>query len=167
MWLTGHLAPDVKTIADFRKNNGQAIRLVCREFLLLCKKLNLFAEAFVAIDSSKFKAVNNRDRNFTKAKMQRRLQQIDESIARYLNQIASADRQKAAVAKDKTQRLEDKITALKMEMKRLNKLEVQMRQTPDHQLSLTDPDARAMKTRGTGIVGYDIMFRQPWMRRTI
>jgi hypothetical protein len=156
MWLTGRLAPDFKTIADFRKNNGQAIRLVCREFILLCKKLNLFADAFVAIDGSKFKAVNNRDRNFTKAKMQRRLQQIDESIERYLRQIASADRQEAAVATDKTQRLEDKITALKTEMARLKKLEVQMHQAPDQQISLTDPDARSMKTRGNGIVGYNV-----------
>ncbi len=158
MWLTGHLAPDFKTIADFRKNNGPAIRLVCREFILLCKKLNLFTEAFVGIDGSKFKAVNNRDRNFTKAKMQRRLQQIDESIARYLSQIASADRHEAAVATDKTQRLEDKITALKTEMKRLKKLEVQMRQAPDQQISLTDPDARSMATsgRGTGMVGYNV-----------
>jgi len=158
MWLTGRLAPDFKTIADFRKNNGPAIRLVCREFLILCKKLNLFAGAFVAIDGSKFKAVNNRDRNFTKAKLQRRLQQIDESIARYLNQIDSADRQEAAVATDKTQRLEEKITALKTEMARLKKLEVQMLKTPDQQISLTDPDARSMATsgRGTGTVGYNV-----------
>jgi len=158
MWLTGRLAPDFKTIADFRKNNGEAIRLVCREFIMLCKKLNLFADAFVAIDGSKFKAVNNRDRNFTKAKMKRRLQQIDESIERYLSQIASADRQEAAVAKDKTQRLEDKITALKTEMERLKKLEVQMLQAPDQQISLTDPDARSMATsgRGTGVVGYNV-----------
>jgi len=156
MWLTGRLAPDFKTIADFRKNNGKAIRLVCREFIMLCKKLNLFADAFVAIDGSKFKAVNNRDRNFTKAKMQRRLQQIDESIERYLGQIASADRQEAAVAKDKAPRLEDKITALKTEMARLKTLEVQMRQAPDQQISLTDPDARSMTTRGTGIVGYNV-----------
>jgi transposase len=156
MWLTGHLAPDFKTIADFRKNNGQAIRLVCREFIMLCKKLELFADAFVAIDGSKFKAVNNRDRNFTKAKLQRRLQQIDESIERYLSQIASADRHEAAMAKDKIHRLEDKITALKTEMKRLKTLEVQMIQTPDQQISLTDPDARSMKTRGNGIVGYNV-----------
>ena len=159
MWLTGRLAPDFKTIADFRKDNGPAIRLVCREFILLCKKLNLFADAFVAIDGSKFKAVNNRDRNFTKAKMQRRLQQIDESIERYLGQIASADRQEAAMARDnKIHRLEDKITALKTEMARLNTLEVQMLQTPDQQISLTDPDARSMATsgRGTGTVGYNV-----------
>jgi transposase len=158
MWLTGRLAPDFKTIADFRRNHGKAIRLVGREFVMLCRKLNLFADAFVAIDGSKFKAVNNRDRNFTKAKMKRRLQQIDESIDRYLGQIASADRQEAVVASDKTQRLEDKITALKKEMARLKKLEVQMMETPDQQISLTDPDARSMATsgRGTGMVGYNV-----------
>ena len=158
MWLTGRLAPDFKTIADFRKNNGQAIRLVCREFVMLCKKLNLFADAFVAIDGSKFKAVNNRDRNFTKAKLQRRLQQIDESIDRYLSQIASADRHEAAVAKGRIHRLEDKITVLKAEMTRLKKLEVQLPHTPDQQISLTDPDARSMATsgRGTGMVGYNV-----------
>ena len=98
MWLTGRLAPDFKTIADFRKDNGDAIRLVCREFVMLCRKLQLFSEAFVAIDGSKFKAVNNRDRNFTKAKLKRRLQQIDESVERYLAEIASADRQERAVS---------------------------------------------------------------------
>ena len=158
MWLTGRLAPDFKTIADFRKDNGVAIRLVCREFVMLCRKLNLFADAFVAIDGSKFKAVNNRDRNFTKAKMRRRLQQIDESIERYLGQIASADRQEAVVAEPKANRLEDKIKTLKEEMARLKKLEVQMLAAPDEQISLTDPDARSMATsgRGTGMVGYNV-----------
>jgi transposase len=158
MWLTGRLSPDFKTIADFRRHNGQAIRLVCREFVMLCRKLNLFADAFVAIDGSKFKAVNNRDRNFTKAKMRRRLQQIDESIERYLGQIASADRQEAAIAESKTRRLEDKIKILKQEMARLKKLEVRMLAAADEQISLTDPDARSMATsgRGTGMVGYNV-----------
>jgi len=158
MWLTGRLAPDFKTIANFRKDNGEAIRLVCREFVMLCRKLNLFADAFVAIDGSKFKAVNNRDRNFTKAKMKRRLQQIDESIERYLSQMASADRQEPEIAKDKSERLEDKIAALKKEMARLKKLEVRMLAAPDQQISLTDPDARSMATsgRGTGMVGYNV-----------
>jgi len=158
MWLTGRLSPDHKTIADFRKDNGKAIRLVCREFVMLCKKLNLFADAFVAIDGSKFKAVNTRDRNFTRAKMKRRLQQIDESIERYLGQIVSADRQETAAANHKAERLEDKITALKKEMERLKKLDVRMLATPDQQISLTDPDARSMTTsgRGSGMVGYNV-----------
>ncbi len=153
MWLTGRLAPDFKTIADFRKDNGKAIRLVCREFVLLCRKLDLFKEAFVAIDGSKFKAVNNRDKNFTKAKLKRRLEQIDESIERYLGQIASADRQESDVAQEKTLRFDDKIAALKEEMTRLRKLEVQMLKAEDQQLSMTDPDARSMNHRGGGIVG--------------
>ncbi len=93
MWLTGRLAPDFKTIADFRKDNGAAIRRVCREFVVLCRRLDLFSQAKVAIDGSKFKAVNNRDRNFTRAKVQWRIEQIEESIARYLSELDSADRQ--------------------------------------------------------------------------
>jgi transposase len=158
MWLLGRLAPDFKTIADFRKNNGEAIRLVCREFVLLCRKLELFTDAFVAIDGSKFKAVNNRNRNFTKTKIKKRLQQIDENIARYLGQIESADRQEGEVAKTKSGRLADKIARLKKEMQTLKKLAVRMLATPDQQISLTDPDSRAMATsgRGTGIVGYNV-----------
>ena len=154
MWLSGRLAPDFKTIADFRKNNGEAIRLVCREFVMLCKKLNLLADAFVAIDGSKFKAVNNRDRNFTRAKMKRRLLEVESSIERYLDELASADQQ--ATATVNTEKLEDKIAAMKEEMARLKKLEATMLDAPDKQVSLTDPDARSMKTRGTGIVGYNV-----------
>jgi transposase len=156
MWLTGRLAPDFKTIADFRKDNGEAIRLVCREFVMLCRKLELFTEAFVAIDGSKFKAVNNRDKNFTKAKLKRRIQEVDQSIARYLEQLSSADREERRKVESKAQRLEDKIAALKEEMTRLKKLEVRLRDAPDQQISLTDPDARSMKCRGSGVVGYNV-----------
>ena len=157
-WLLGRLAPDFKTIAEFRKNNGEAIRLVCREFVMLCRKLNLFSDAFVAIDGSKFKAVNNRNRNFSKAKIKKRLEQIDASIERYLGEIASADRQEGEATKTKTDRLENKITALKEEIQTLKKLEVRMLATPDQQLSLTDPDARVMSTaaRSKAIVGYNV-----------
>ena len=154
MWLVGRLAPDFKTISNFRKDNGEAIRLVCREFVMLCRKLDLFAGAFVAIDGSKFKAVNNRDRNFTRAKMKRRLAEVETSIDRYLDQLSSADSQEPE--SDKTQRLEDKIAAMKKEMARLKKVESEMLKAPDKQVSLTDPDARSMKCRGTGIVGYNV-----------
>src|SRR6202050_4682122 len=97
IWLTGRLAPDFKTIADFRKDNGEGIRKVCRECVALCRRFNLLSEASVAIDGSKFKAVNARDRNFTQTKMKRRLEQIDESIKRYLSQLDTADRQEPAV----------------------------------------------------------------------
>jgi transposase len=154
MWLTGRLAPDFKTIADFRKDNGTAIRLVCRKFVILCRNLNLFANAFVAIDGSKFKAVNNRDRNFTRAKMKRRIAEVDATIERYLQLLAEADRQEPAV--DKTPRLEDKIAALKKEMVRLKKVEARMLKAPGQQISLTDPDARSMAHRGSGVVGYNV-----------
>jgi transposase len=159
MWLTGRLAPDHKTIADFRKDNGPAIRKVCSQFVALCRRLNLFAEASVAIDGSKFKAVNNRDRNFTAAKMKRRMEQIEESVERYLQQLDSADRQEPSLARTtKTARLQDKITKLKEEMGRLGKLEARRLAAPDQQISLTDPDARSMATsgRGSGMVGYNV-----------
>ena len=158
IWLTGRLAPDFKTIADFRKDNGAAICKVCREFVLLCRRLELLSAASVAIDGSKFKAVNARDKNFTQAKMKRRLEQIDESIARYLSQLDSADRQGPTVPEAKITRLKEKIAALREEIDRLNALNVEMMKTEDKQISLTDPDARSMATsgRGSGIVGYNV-----------
>ena len=156
MWLIERLSPDFKTIADFRKDNGKAIRGVCREFVMLCRRLDLFTEAIVAIDGSKFKAVNNRDKNFTPAKMKRRLEQIDKSIARYLGQLDSADHEEPPIAAASSERLNEKIAALKEEMQRLKALEAEMNEAPDKQLSLTDPDARSMKTRGNGIVGYNV-----------
>jgi transposase len=93
MWLTGRLFPDHKTIADFRKDNGRALRQVCARFVVLCRLMGLLTQASVAVDGSKFKAVNNRDRNFTRDKMERRMAQIGESVARYLQQLDSADRQ--------------------------------------------------------------------------
>ena len=159
MWLTGRLVPDHKTIADFRKDSGPAIRKVCAQFVTLCRRLDLFADASVAIDGSKFKAVNNRDRNFTRAKMKRRLEQIEESVARYLHQLDSADRQEPSLAQTtKTTRLKEKIETLKEEMQRLQALEARMHETPDQQISLTDPDARSMATsgRGSGVVGYNV-----------
>jgi transposase len=160
MWLTGRLAPDHKTIADFRKDNGGAIRRVCARFVALCRSIGLFAEeTSVAIDGSKFKAVNNRDKNFTRAKMERRLAQIEESVARYLQQLDSADRQEPSLARaTKMTRLTEKIARLKEEMQRLLALEAQMLAAPDHQISLTDPDARSMATsgRGSGVVGYNV-----------
>ena len=158
MWLLGRLAPDFKTIADFRKNNTKAIRRVCREFVLLCRKLDLFTDSLVAIDGSKFKAVNNRNRNFTKAKIKARLKQIDESIKRYLGQIASADRVDGARAKVKKEGLNEKIAKLKQEVEQLNETERELEETPDGQVSHTDPEARSMATsgRGSGIVGYNV-----------
>ena len=159
MWLTGRLAPDHKTIADFRTDNGAAIRKVCTRFVALCRMMGLLTQASVAIDGSKFKAVNNRDKNFTRAKMDRRMAQIEESVARYLQQLDTADRQEPSeTLKTKTSRLKEKITKLKEQMQLLEVLKEQMLATPDQQISLTDPDARSMATsgRGSGVVGYNV-----------
>ncbi|MEK6557914.1 MAG: IS1182 family transposase [Candidatus Margulisiibacteriota bacterium] len=158
IWLTGRLMPDFKTIANFRKDNGSAIRKVCSQFVMLCRQLNLFAEAMVAIDGSKFKAVNNRDRNFTVAKIERRREQIEASIERYLSALETADRAEPDVAEAKTVRLKDKIALLKQQMAQLNAIDAQLQEMPDKQISLTDPDARSMATsgRGSGMVGYNV-----------
>ena len=158
IWLTGKLMPDFKTIADFRKDNGQAIRNVCREFIVLCRRVNLFSEAMVAIDGSKFKAVNNRDKNFTDKKLKARLEQLEQSIERYLSELDRADRDPVAVSEERVVQLKDKIAAIKKQMQRLRQIEVQLKQAQDGQISLTDPDARSMATsgRGTGIVGYNV-----------
>ena len=158
VWLTGQLAPDFKTIADFRKDNGKAICEVCRAFVALCRKLDLLSAASIAIDGSKFKAVNARDKNFTEAKMKRRLERIDESIARYMAQLETADRHGDAVPEAKVARLQDKIVKLKEEIARLNAINADMMKSEDKQISLTDPDARSMTTSGkdTGIVGYNV-----------
>ena len=113
MWLIQRLSPDFKTTADFRKDNGKAIRGVCREFVMLCRRLDLFTEASVAIDGSKFKAVNNRDKNFTPAKMKRRLEQIDKSIARYLGQLENADHEEPSIAEAASERLNEKGSSVK------------------------------------------------------
>jgi transposase len=158
IWLTGKLMPDFKTIADFRKDNGPAIRAVCREFIVLCRRLELFAEAIVAIDGSKFKAVNNRDKTFTDRKLKARMEQLEESIGHYLAELDRADREPTAVSEDQVSRLKDKIAGMKAHIERLNEIGAQMQQAPDGQVSLTDPDARSMATsgRGTGIVGYNV-----------
>ena len=159
MWLTGRLVPDHKTIADFRKDNGPAIRKVCAQFVALCRELGLLANASVAIDGSKFKAVNNRDRNFTRAKMERRLAQIEESVGRYLSQLDTADLQEPSEAlAAKTAHLKEKLAKLASELERLKAIEKAMLAAPDQQISLTDPDSRSMATsgRGSGVVGYNV-----------
>jgi transposase len=159
MWLTRRLVPDHKTIADFRKDNGPAIRRVCARFVELCRRMGLLAHASVAIDGSKFKAVNNRDRNFTEGKMKRRMAQIEESVARYLHQLDSADRQERSKANVmRIHRLYEKIAKLQEEMRRLEAIEKQRLAEPDQQISFTDPDARSMATsgRGSGVVGYNV-----------
>lgn len=157
MWLTARLAPDFKTIADFRRDNGLAIRNVCRRFVELCRGLNLFMNAVVAIDGSKFKAVNAHDRNFTRGKLDKRMQEIDRCIERYLTEMDTADRQPADIAEARTTRLNEKMATLKTRMMQLKEIQAQLDQSPTGQISLTDPDARAMATSTSrGLVGYNV-----------
>lgn len=158
MWLIGRLVPDHKTIANFRRDNGAAIQGACRQFVELCRDLRLFAGATVAVDGSKFKAVNNRDRNYTVAKVAKRLEQVDASIARYLATLDRADREGSDVSEARTQRIGEKITALRRQMTFLRQMQERVEVSDEGQVSLTDPDARSMATsgRGTGIVGYNV-----------
>jgi len=159
IWLLGRLAPDHKTIADFRKDNGAALRRVCARFVELCREMDLLTTPSVAIDGSKFKAVNNRDRNFTRAKVERRRAQLEESIARYLSQLDTADRQEPSEAlATKVTRLREKLAKVKEAVGKLAVYERQMVASPDQQISLSDPDSRSMATsgRGSGVVGYNV-----------
>src|SRR5579863_3065870 len=159
MWLTGRLIPDHKTIADFRKDSGPAIKRVCVQFVELCRQLGLLATSSVAIDGSKFKAVNNRDKNFTRNKVERRRTQLEESVARYLAQLDTTDRQEPSEElAAKAEHLKEKLVKLEGEMQRLAAMEKMMLASPDQQISLTDPDSRSMATsgRGSGVVGYNV-----------
>jgi transposase len=157
MWLTGRLMPDFKTIADFRKDNGKAIRQVCRQFIELCRSMDLFTQAIVAIDGSKFKAVNSKDRNDTRASMKRRIARIEQHIERYLSLLDEADKEEPSARDMKVPELEEKIASLKARMKRLKKREREVVAHPDKQISQTDPDSRLMKKGGMGSqVSYNI-----------
>jgi transposase len=159
MWLTCRLVPDHKTIADFRKDNGPAIKQVCVQFVELCRQIGLLTAPSVAIDGSKFKAVNTRDKNFTRGKVERRRAQLEQSVARYLAQLDTADLQEPSEElAAKTAHLKEKLITLESEMQRLAAMEKLMLASPDQQISLTDPDSRSMATsgRGSGVVGYNV-----------
>ena len=158
IWLTGKLAPDFKTIADFRRDNGPAIRNVCTQFVELCRRVGLLDGALIAIDGSKFKAVNNRDKNFTPHKLKARQQQLEQSVSRYLSDLDRADRDPSLVPKARVEHLKEKIATVRKQMKKLKAIGQVLAKAPDQQVSLTDPDARSMATsgRGTGIVGYNV-----------
>lgn len=158
IWLTGRLAPDFKTIADFRSDNGGAITAVCSRFVALCRTMKVFSHAVVAIDGSKLKAVNSRDRNFTTGKIKARRKQLDESVARYLAELDRADRDPTLLPEGRVPHLKDKLAKLRTQMEKLDGIEKQLEDASDHQISLTDPDARSMTSsgRGTGTVGYNV-----------
>lgn len=158
MWLLERLTPDFKTIADFRKDNGKAIKNVCREFVLLAKNFGLLSDSCVAIDGSKFKAVNNADRAFSKGKIKKRREKIEASIDKYLEEIKRADRLSKKDAEATKVKLRERLSKVKEEAQRLEILEEQVLEAPDQQVSLTDPDSRIMATRGRSsvMVGYNV-----------
>jgi transposase len=158
MWLLGKLAPDFKTIADFRRDNGEALRAACAAFVAICRSIGLLTGGVVAVDGSRFKAVNTRDRNYTPAAVRRRIEQAEASIERYLQALDTADRQEGEEAELRGDRLKDRLEALRRQVRDLKVLEAEVAEAPDRQISLTDPDARAMATngKGTGLVGYNV-----------
>jgi transposase len=158
MWLTGRLVPDHKTIADFRRDSGPAIQAACAHFVVLCRHLGLLAGGVVALNGSRFKASNTRDRNFTPGAIRRRIEQVEAGIARYLAALDTADRQEDEVAQIRTTRIAERLDALRARMRELQAVEKAVEAAPDRQVSLTDPDARAMATsgKGTGLVGYNV-----------
>jgi len=158
MWLTGRLAPDHKTIADFRRDNGPAIRKTCAQFVELCRRVGVLRGDCVAIDGSKFKAVNNRDKNFTKGKIASRITHLEASIARYLEEMVRIDRQEDGEARaEKIANLSHRTDRIRQEIQRLQDMDWALKEASDSQISLTDPDARSMATsaKGSGFVGYN------------
>jgi len=157
LWLTGRLMPDHKTIGEFRRNNRKAVRRVCAEFVGICRELKLFEQVIVAIDGSKFKAVNSRDNNFTRKSIKRRMKRLQEHIDRYLTILDEADKREPAETKYTAEELAEKIASMKQQMGRLQEIEEQVQAHPDKQVSLTDPDARSMAKAGGGsTVGYNV-----------
>ena len=157
IWLTGRLMPCFKTIADFRKDNRRAIRRVCTEFVGLCRELDLFSSTLVAIDGSKFKAVNSRDKNFTRGSVKRRLKNTQANIDRYLAKLDQADQEEPEIREVTAEELKQKIASMEAKMEELQGYQAEVEAHPDKQVSLTDPDSRSMMKAGGGsTVGYNV-----------
>lgn len=156
IWLLRKLRPDFKTIADFRRDNGKAIKQLFREFSLLCRRLDLFGGELLAIDGSKFKASNSKHRNFTKKKLKRRLRDIDQKIEQYFEELDAGDEEEAEVHKPTAEELQEKIEGLKERKRRYIELKEKMETSGEDQVSLTDPDSRSMARDGKAVVGYNV-----------
>ena len=158
MWLTGRLTPDHKTIANFRKDNGPSIVRVCREFIVLCRQLNLFTQAIVAIDGSKFEGVNSRSNNFTRSKLKHRMERLEKSLKHYFSQLDRTDQDESFNDDKNAAKIKDKIASLKKRMIELKDIEGKLLKTPDKQISLTDPDTRSMISNSIikAVVGYNV-----------
>jgi transposase len=158
MWLTGKLCPDFKTIAEFRRHNADQLRAVCRQYVVLCRKLGLLTSRTVAVDGSRFKAMNGRDKNFTRAKLARDLAEADANIARYLAELDAADQAEEGEPTARVAALPERIAKLRAHLQKLKQVETELAASEDSQISLTDPDSRAMATSGRGktVIGYNV-----------
>ena len=155
IWLMRQLQPDFKTIADFRRENKTAFRQVFREFVVLCRSLDLFGRELIAVDGTRLKAVNSRERNFTRAKLAKAMAESDDRLRRYLKQLDDADKNDTAPTA-RVENLEEKIAAIKERRTRLEEHRAELEASGEDQISLTDPDARAMPSSNRIGVGYNI-----------
>ncbi len=156
IWLLRQLKPDFKTIADFRRDNRHAFRAVFRQFVRLCRELDLYGRELIAVDGTRIKAVNHRDRNFTRAKLKTDLQRIDDRLDRYLDQVNEADADDAGGRAAAVADLQEKIASIRKRKETLEGHRQTLDDTGEAQLSLTDPDSRSMHS-GTRVgVGYNV-----------
>lgn len=162
IWLTGRLRPDFKTIAEFRKDNGPAIRKVCQQFVALCRNIKLLDSDIVAIDRSRFKAVNSKAKSYTRGKLKQKLSEIDKAIERYLMELDRADdaleKTGSTVPASQITRASRKLAHLQKEAQRYRLIEDRMDATVETQVSLSDPDAKSMTTtpRMPKVIGYNV-----------
>lgn len=156
MWLLRRLRPDFKTIADFRKDNGRAIQQVCREFTLVCKDLELFGGELVAIDGSKFEAVNSPSRNLSRKRLEERIAEIDAKIEAYLKQLDCQDSEEAGIETGKPEEFQQKLQRWQERKQRYQSYQQQLEQSGEKQISLTDPDSRRMSMGQGSQVGYNV-----------
>jgi len=156
IWLLRTLKPDFKTIADFRRDNRVAFRAVFRQFVLLCRRLDLFGREFLAVDGTRIKAVNNKDRNFTRNSLEKFIRAADERLDEYLRRLDEGDVAEAGTSGARTKNLAEKIEALRKKRGRYGELLAELEQSGESQISLTDPDSRAMAAHTKVGVGYNI-----------
>ena len=155
IWLLRHLQPDFKTIADFRKDNRHAFKAVFRQFVLLCRKLDLFGRELIAVDGTRLKAVNSTDRNFTREKLTKLIQSADERLADYLARLDRTDAEEDTASSRRAKNLADKLAALQQRRAWQVELLQELERTGESQISLTDPDSRAMASYPKVGVGYN------------
>jgi hypothetical protein len=156
IWLLRTLKPDFKTIADFRANNRKAFRAVFRRFVVLCRELNLFGRELLGVDGTRIKAVNNKDRNFTKNSLEKFIKAVDERLDEYLKRLDEDDATEAGTGGSRTKNLAEKIEALRTKRDRYNAMLADLERSGEEQISLTDPDSRAMAAYTKVGVGYNI-----------